>query len=123
MRPTVGRGRGGPTGVPRPTGDAVFAGQPPDLRARDDHVLARLEASGPVHEDAVSVGVFHKAERTICEVRPMVRLVKLHLFLPRPVAGARQTSSTSWWLQRSLTTDVVPDDVLALLDEAYDAAS
>ena len=103
--------------------DSVFAGKPPYMRAVYDQVLERLRASGPVHEDAVSVGVFLKAERKIAEVRPMVRLVKVHLFLPRPVEGARQVTSSQWWLQRSLTSETVPRDVLLLLDEAYDAAS
>lgn len=109
--------------VPGTTVESVFAGKPPYMRAVYDAVLARLQASGPVHEDAVSVGVFLKAERKICEVRPMVRLVKLHLLLPRPVEGAQQVTASQWWLQRSLTSATVPEDVLRLLDEAYDAAS
>lgn len=108
--------------VPGTTVDSVFAGKPPYMRAVYDAVVGRLRESGPVHEDAVTVGVFLKAERKIAEVRPMVRVVKLHLFLPRPYEGAQQVSATTWWLQRSFTTGHVPDDVLDLLDEAYDAA-
>jgi hypothetical protein len=93
------------------------------MRAVYDQVLARLQQSGPVHEDAVTVGVFLKAQRKVAEVRPMVRSVKVHLFLPRPVPGAQQATSSTWWLTLSFTTEEVPDDVLELLDEAYDAAS
>ncbi len=39
---------------------------------------------GPVHEDAVSVGVFLKSDRKLAEVRPRSRDVWLALYLPRP---------------------------------------
>lgn len=117
-----GRTRASHVCVPGTTVDAVFAGKPAYMRAVYDTILARLQASGPVHEDAVTVGVFLKAERKIAEVRPMTRIVKLHLMLPRPVEGAQQVSAGSWWLQQSFTSDDVPERVLMLLDEAYDAA-
>ena len=93
------------------------------MRAVYDTILARLRESGPVHEDAVTVGVFLKARRKIAEVRPMVRSVKVHLFLPRPVPGAQQATSSTWWLTVSITTDEVPTEVMELLDEAYDTAT
>ena len=109
--------------VPGISVDDVFAGKPSYMREVYNEVVTHLRSSGPVHEDAVRVGVFLKAERKVCEVRPLVRLVKLHLMLPRPVEGAVQVSARTWWLQRSLTCAPVPPDVLALLDEAYDGAS
>ena len=103
--------------------DAVFAGKPAWMREAYDVVLARLQASGPVHEDAVTVGVFLKARRKVAEVRPLVRVVTLWVLLPRPVPGAVQAAADFWALRLSLSSAHVPDDVLQLLDEAYDAAS
>jgi hypothetical protein len=108
--------------VPGTTVDAVFASRPAYMREVYDQLLARLRLSGPVHEDAVTVGVFLKAERKIAEVRPMVRAVKVFVMLPRPVEGARQSSASSWYLARSFTSAEVPEEFLELLDEAYDAA-
>ena len=117
-----GRAHTGHVCVPGTTVDSVFVGKPPYMRAVYDAIVARLRESGPVHEDAVTVGVFLKAQRKIAEVRPMVKIVKLHLFLPRPYDNAQQVSAATWWLQRSFSTAEVPGDVLDLLDEAYDAA-
>lgn len=111
------------TCVPGTTVEAVFAGRPPYMLEVYRTVLRRLQQSGPVHEDAVTVGVFLKARRKVAEVRPMVRGVRLHLFLPRPVPGARQVTRESWWLQLTFRSAEVGEDVLLLLDEAYDAAS
>jgi hypothetical protein len=109
--------------VPGTTVDSVFAGKPAYMRAVYDRILERLEQSGPVHEDAVSVGVFLKAQRKVAEVRPRVRSVLVHVMLPREVPGARRASASSWYLSTSLTTEDVPETLLELLDEAYDAAS
>ena len=111
------------TCVPGCTVDSAFAGHPGWMRELYDVILARLLLSGPVHEDAVSVGVFLKADRKIAEVRPMVRTVKVWVLLPRPAPKAVQASADFWALPLSFTSSAVPDDVLALLDEAYDAAS
>ena len=117
------RARTGHVCVPGTTVDSVFTGRPAWMRDVYDTILGRLQACGPVHEDAVSVGVFLKAERKVAEVRPRVRSVLVHVMLPRPVEGARQASASSWYLSRSLTAADVPADLLDLLDEAYDAAS
>ena len=102
--------------------ESVFASRPAYMLEVYTTILERLQQSGPVHEDAVTVGVFLKARRKVAEVRPMVRGVRVHLFLPRPVEGARQVTAQSWWLQLTFTSAEVGEDVLALLDEAYDAA-
>jgi hypothetical protein len=54
-----------------------------------DAILAHLLTLGPVHEDAVGVGVFLKRDRKLAEVRPRSRDVSLALYLPRPVADRR----------------------------------
>jgi hypothetical protein len=71
--------------------DATFAGRPPALRAVYDAILAHLHTLGPVHEDAVGVGVFLKRDRKLAEVRPRSRDVLVGLYLPRPVPDRRFT--------------------------------
>jgi hypothetical protein len=78
-----GRTRQSHTCVPGVTVDASFAGRPPAQRAIYDEILAHVASLGPVHEDAVSVGVFLKADRKLAEVRPRSRDVWLALYLPR----------------------------------------
>jgi uncharacterized protein DUF5655 len=78
-----GRARQSHTCVPGITVDAAFAGRPPWQRAIYDEIVAHLDGLGPVHEDAVSVGVFLKADRKLAEVRPRSRDVSLTLALPR----------------------------------------
>ena len=79
-----GRARQSHTCVPGVTVDASFAGRPPAQRAIYDEIIAHVASLGPVHEDAVSVGVFLKADRKLAEVRPRSRDVWLALYLPRP---------------------------------------
>jgi hypothetical protein len=69
--------------------DDTFAGRPAALRAVYDAILAHLVTLGPVHEDAVGVGVFLKRDRKLAEVRPRSRDVLLGLYLPRPVPDRR----------------------------------
>jgi len=45
-------------------------------------VIEQARALGPVHEDAVNVGVFLKAQRKFAEFRPRVRSVLLWILLP-----------------------------------------
>ncbi len=75
--------------MPGCTVGATFAGRPPRLRAVYDAILAHLQDLGPVHEDAVSLGVFLKRDRKLAEVRPRSRDVWLGLYLPRPVRHPR----------------------------------
>lgn len=84
-----GRARQSHTCVPGVTVDQAFAGRPDWMRAVYDELLAHLDSLGPVHEDAVSVGVFLKADRKLAEVRPRSRDVSLALYLPRPQPGPR----------------------------------
>jgi hypothetical protein len=45
-------------------------------------VMEPLRGLGPVHEDAVNVGIFLKSDRKLAEFRPRVRSVLLHIVLP-----------------------------------------
>jgi hypothetical protein len=84
-----GRARQSHTCVPGCTVDAAFAGRLPQSREVYDAILAHLQSLGPVHEDAVSVGVFLKRDRKLAEVRPRSRDVWLGLYLPRPASDPR----------------------------------
>ena len=68
-----GRAQQSHTCVPGCTVDATFAGRPPQLRAVYDAIFAYVRGLGPVHEDAVGVGVFLKRDRKLAEVRPRSR--------------------------------------------------
>ncbi|HEX6444601.1 MAG TPA: DUF5655 domain-containing protein [Streptosporangiales bacterium] len=117
------------TCVPGCTVDATFAGRPPQQRQVYDALLRYLTTLGPVHEDAVSVGVFLKRERKLAEVRPRSADVLVLLFLPypvenvriRPMAGSRGARIVHRLPLRG--PDEVDDDVLDWLTIAYHDAS
>jgi hypothetical protein len=69
--------------------DECFAGQPPGYRAAYEAMMAHLGTLGPVHVDAVGVGVFLKRDRKFAEVRPRPRSLVLWLILPRTVHDDR----------------------------------
>jgi hypothetical protein len=68
--------------VPGCTVEETFAPVPPVYREIYDRLIGRL---GPIHEDAVRVGVFLKNERKFAEIRPKARSLSLALVLPRRV--------------------------------------
>jgi hypothetical protein len=84
-----GRARQSHTCLPGCTVEESFAGRPPWQREIYDAILDHLASLGPVHEDAVSVGVFLKSDRKLAEVRPRSRDVWVGLYLPRPEPGPR----------------------------------
>ena len=89
-------------------------------------VVEPLRALGPVHEDAVNVGVFLKSDRTIAQFRPLVRSAQLWLFLPDrredPRVSRIETTGVGRFVHLIKLTS--PDDVDAQvrswLAEAYD---
>jgi Domain of unknown function (DUF5655) len=124
-----GRARQSHVCVPGCTVDECFHGRPAVHRAIYDAIVAELSRLGPVHEDAVRVGVFLKRDRKFAEVRPMVRAVSLLLLLPRSSrsapAGKRWEVSAGRVILRITLVGV--EDVTAqlrgLLAEAYRAAA
>jgi hypothetical protein len=115
--------------VPGGTVDDTFAHHPDRWRDVFDAILAHLEALGPVHVDAVTVGVFLKSDRKIAEVRPRVRSIDLMLAMPRPIDHPRiarrlQGSGDQNWVVVKLTDpSEVDDQVRGWLTEAYAAAT
>ncbi len=108
--------------------DDCFAGRPPVQREIYDALVAHLETLGPLHLDAVRVGVFLKHERKLAEVRPMARSLSLMLVLPRVVVDPRISRTYRISADRTahhikLTSqDQVDEQLYDWLTEAYDAA-
>lgn len=109
--------------VPGCTVDETFAPYPPVYREIYDRLVERL---GPVHEDAVRVGVFLKSEHKFAEVRPKARSLNLELTLPRrvehplvsrvlPIPGGR----TAHFFKFTRVEDV-DEQILDWMAEAYD---
>lgn len=108
--------------------DESFAGKPPVQRAIYETIVDHLESLGPVHVDAVGVGVFLKAEAKLAEVRPKARSLNLALALPRPVTDARiarrlpGTAGRIWHVLKLTEVSQVDDQIRDWLTEAYHAA-
>ena len=89
-------------------------------------VLEPLRKLGPVHEDAVDVGVFLKSDRKLAEFRPRVRSVLLHVALPTVHDDPRvmriyTTAPDRHFHAIKLTTpEDVDDQLQSWLAEAYD---
>jgi hypothetical protein len=105
--------------------NASFDGCPPGFRAAYDAVIAHLRSLGPIHEDAVQVGVFLKSDRKVAEARPMVRALELTVYLPRVVQHARITRRIPISRDRTvhaiklIGADDVDEQVCEWLTEAY----
>ena len=111
--------------VPGCTVDESFAGRPPVQRAIYDALITHLKTIGPVHEDAVKVGVFLKHERKLAEVRPMAKSLSLELILERKIDHPRFfryvkiSSDRIVHVLRLTSVDDVDDEVKQWLTEAY----
>jgi len=123
-----GKVRQAHTCVPGITVDETFAGRPPWQRPIYDAIVDHLATVGPVHADAVYVGVFLKRAQKFAEVRPKARSVSLELVLPRVVESARVARHMAIAPTRVVhfvkLTDVVQvdDELRAWLTESYDHA-
>ncbi|GAA1893014.1 DUF5655 domain-containing protein [Asanoa iriomotensis] len=124
-----GRTRQSHVCVPAGTIDETFTPHRPEWRAIFDAILAHVQSLGPVHTDAVKVGVFLKTDRTLAEVRPRARAVDLMLVLPHKIDNerVRRTMRVSADLIANVVAFTearqVDEEVRAWLTEAYDAAS
>jgi hypothetical protein len=124
-----GRARQSHDCQPGGTLDDSFVGCPPGFREAYDAIAAHLRTLGPLHEDAVQVGVFLKADRKLAEVRPMVRALELTVYLPRVVEHLRigrripiSAGTTVHAVKLHDATDI-DDQLRDWLTEAYLAAS
>ncbi len=89
-------------------------------------VIEHLTTLGPVHEDAVNVGIFLKSDRKIASFRPRVRSVLLSLFLPYELTDSRiaralpVASGRIAHMINLKSADQVDDQLRVWLSEAYD---
>ena len=84
-----GRSHQSHTCLPGNSVERTFAGRPPEQRAIYEAILEHLTSLGPVHVDAVQVGVFLKTERKLAELRPKSRWLSCNLYLPEPIDDPR----------------------------------
>ena len=124
-----GRAHQAHTCVPGGTVDETFAGRAAWQREAYDRIEEHITSLGPVHVDAVGVGVFLKSDRKLAEIRPMARSLTLYLMLPYGLDHARVTRTLRLTEGRimnvvRLTQLADVDDTLrAWLTVAYDAAT
>lgn len=91
-----------------------------------DAVIGPLRTLGPVHEDAVDVGIFLKSDRKIAEFRPRVRSVLLSICLPSPRDDPRlmrvyPSGPDRYWHPVKLAgAEEVDEQLRAWLAESYD---
>jgi hypothetical protein len=114
------------TCVPGITVEALLARHPAWVADIYRTLIGRLRSLGPVHEDAVNVGIFLKSDRKIAEFRPRVRSVQLFLCLPERIDDARvvrimATGADRFFHVINLTSPEQVDDQLgSWLEVSYD---
>jgi hypothetical protein len=107
----------------------TFVGFPDGHRAACEAIVGYLRTLGPLHVDAVRVGVFLKTQRKLAEVRPKTRWVSLELVLPTTLRSPRVTRTAQLSAERIVhwIRLVRPEDVDGELEQwlrlAYDAAT
>ncbi len=69
--------------------EEYFSTGPAHERPIFEAVMAHLKTVGPVHVEAVSVGIFLKRAQTFAQLRPKDRWVALSFSLPRKVDHER----------------------------------
>jgi hypothetical protein len=112
--------------VPGITVDNLLARHPSWVCEIYDAVIKHLSSLGPIHEDAVNVGIFLKSDRKIAEFRPRVRSVLLSVYLPYELSEVRITRTLPVAVDRivhmiNLTrVDQVDDQLREWLTAAYD---
>jgi hypothetical protein len=105
--------------------DEYFSTGPERERPIFEAVSGHLESLGPVHVEAVSVGIFFKKKRTFVELRPMQKWVALSFGLTRTVHDrriSRRASGSGPWVfhfVRVRDPEDVDDQVRDWLTESY----
>jgi hypothetical protein len=108
--------------------DEYFSTGPPHERPVFDAVMAHLATVGPVHVEAVSVGIFLKRAQGFAELRPRQRWVAMSLRLPRKAQHrtitrkVMQYNASYYHVANVAGPDDLDADLLGLLTEAYLAA-
>lgn len=123
-----GRARQSHICVPGISVAECFAPWPPAWREIYDSLAAHLDTLGPVHADAVRVGVFLKHERKFAEIRPKARCLSVEIVLPRVVdhpriaRRIRQSSEYVVHIVKVVAVTEVDDQLRDWLTESCQAA-
>ena len=123
-----GRTKQGHECAPALSLDEYFSTGPERERPIFEVVRAHLESLGPVHIEAVSVGIFFKRRRTFVELRPMVRWQALSFVLNRTVTSDRiartiKGGGRTFHVVNIRTADDVDERVRDWLTESYEACA
>ena len=123
------RARQSHTCLPGNSVDATFRSRPPEQREIYDAIMRALKPLGPVHADAVQVGVFLKSDRKLAELRPKTKWLACTLWLDRAIDDPR-IARTFHWATTGCVIEVklrtaadVDDQFVEWLTEAYDRAT
>jgi hypothetical protein len=110
---------------PGMTVEEYFSTGPPWEQPIFERVMAHLETLGPVHADAVQVGIFLKNPRKFAELRPMTKWVAISFMLPRRASHptisrkVNEYNGRFWHVCNVRDASEVDDALLELLSEAY----
>ena len=105
--------------------DEYFSTGPPWEKPIYDKVMKHITKLGPVHADAVQVGIFLKNPRKFAELRPMTKWVAISFTLPRRASHptisrkVNEYSGRFWHVCNVSDAAQVDEALLELLSEAY----
>jgi hypothetical protein len=106
--------------------DEYFSTGPPWERPIYERVMAHVSTLGPVHADAVQVGIFLKNPKKFAELRPMTKWVAISFGLSRRASHPTITRKVNdyngmyWHVCNVKDASEVDDALLELLTEAYE---
>ena len=105
--------------------EEYFSTGPPWEKPIYDAVMQHVSRLGPVHADAVQVGIFLKNPRKFAELRPMTKWVAISFSLTRRATHPTITRKVNeyngryWHVCNVRDPSEVDDALLELLTEAY----
>ena len=110
--------------IPGNSVDASFRTRP-EQRPIYDAILKHLKKLGPVHADAVQVGVFLKSDRKLAELRPKTKWLQCSLYLPGALDDPRVDRADRYGVKvinkiKLRTVDDVDEQFCEWLTDAYD---
>jgi hypothetical protein len=106
--------------------EEYFSTGPAHERPIFDAVMRHLDGVGPVHVDAVSVGLFLKNPHKFAELRPMTKWVAISFPLNRSATHrtikrkVMPWGGRYWHIANVASVDDLDDALLDLLTEAYE---
>ena len=119
-----GRTRQSHACIPGNSVDATFRARP-EQRPIYDAIMKQLKTLGPVHADAVQVGVFLKSDRKLAELRPKTKWLQCSLYMPEAIDDPRVDRADRYGIKvinkiKLRTVDDVDEQFCEWLADAYD---